>query len=407
MDLFQGGKGIASCFPIWRDGRLIGCVIGVFRIEAIEPFLGTPRAMSYAWRIDADQPATAPLPVGARRLPIPPLDRTLTVGFAERAHTGVDEFPLQGLALGIVFSLFCAVLASIGLNARYTAARDEAMLSSILTAAPDAMISLDENGETFPIMVQPAKSQFEDERLMTAILRDMTDIERINSELVSLADIRARKAERAEATNHSKTMFLATMNHELRTLLNAIIGISDIAVREMFGTEDFDVCDLLSSTSGQLMPLMDTKDLVFRSEFPERLITHADPRATRQIVVSLPSNSIKFADPGGVVALSAGPSSDTAFIDFSVQDTGRGIAWDDLGRVGRPFVQVGDACRSEFRGSGLGLAKSRTFSAEMGGNLRIESEIGHVTKVAVSLPAVLDNVLRTSHRSANDTHPSI
>ncbi len=516
VELFQGGKGIASYFPIWRDGRFVGYVNGVFRVDAIEQLLGTLRAMRYAWRIDTEQPEASPLPVGARRLSIPLLDRTLTVEFEEKAHAGVGDFLLPNLVLGIVFSLVCAALTFLGLNARYTAARDEAMLSSILTAAPDAIISLDENrrirvftpaaeamfkrsaetmigepldvllpeaarplhhahieqfaasssrerqmgdwrlirglranGETFPVMVQLAKSQFEGERLMTAVLRDMTDIERINSELISLADERARQAERAEAANHAKTMFLATMSHELRTPLNAIIGFSDIAVREMFGPignarykdylasikssgedlltiindvldlskaevgayrfepENFDVCELLSSTARQIMPLMDTKGLVFRSELPERLFAHADPRATRQIAVNLLSNSIKFTNPGGVVTLSAGPSSDTAFIDFSVQDTGRGIARDDLGRVGRPFVQVGDAYRSEVKGTGLGLAISRTFSAGMGGNLRIESELGQGTKVTVSLPAGPNSNLKTSHQPDMNSHSSI
>jgi PAS domain S-box-containing protein len=496
VDLFQGGKGIASYFPIWRDGRFVGYVNGVFRIEALEQLLGTPRAMRYAWRIDTDEQAAASLEAGVRRLRIPLLDRTLTVEFAEAAHAESDDFLFPGLAVGIFLSLVCAVLTFVGLNARYTAARDEAMLSSILTAAPDAIISLDENrrirvftpaaekmfqrsaesmigepldallpdaarpvhhahveqfaaspsrerrmgdwrlirglradGQTFPVMVQLAKSQFEGERLMTAVLRDMTDMERMNGELVSLADERARQAERAEAANHAKTMFLATMSHELRTPLNAIIGFSDIAVREMFGPignarykeylanikssgedlltiindvldlskaevgayrfepEDVDVCDLLSSTARQLMPLFDSKGLKFRSALPGQLMARADPRAIRQIVVNLLSNSIKFTSPGGIVTLGAAPAPDAGFVEFSVQDTGRGIAPDDLDRVGRPFVQVGDAYRSEVKGTGLGLAISRTFSAGMGGNLRIESELGHGTTVTVSLPA--------------------
>jgi signal transduction histidine kinase len=219
------------------------------------------------------------------------------------------------------------------------------------------------------------------------------------------------------------------MSHELRTPLNAIIGFSDIAVREMFGPignarykeylanikssgedlltiindvldlskaevgayrfepEDVDVCDVLSSTARQLMPLFDSKGLKFRSALPGQLMARADPRAIRQIVVNLLSNSIKFTSPGGIVTLGAAPAPDAGFVEFSVQDTGRGIAPDDLDRVGRPFVQVGDAYRSEVKGTGLGLAISRTFSAGMGGNLRIESELGHGTTVTVSLPA--------------------
>lgn len=496
VDLFQGGKGIASYFPIRRDGRFVGYVNGVFRIEAIEELIGAERAEHLSFRIGIEGTAVGPLPDGVRHYQFELLDRTVTLEFLEQARAGADGSLLSNVALGFFVSLVCAVLMFIVFEARHAAARDEQMLSSILNAAPDAIISLDDthrirvftpaaekmfqrsaktmigepldellpdaaravhhthveqfaaspcrerkmgdwrlirglraNGETFPVMVQLAKSQFEGQQLMTAILRDMTDMERVNSELVSLAEERARQAERAEAANRAKTMFLATMSHELRTPLNAIIGFSDIAVREMFGPignarykdylasikssgedllniindvldfskvevgayrfepEDFDVGSLLSSTARQLMPLMDTKGLVFRSEIPEGLIAHADPRATRQIVVNLLSNSIKFTSPGGVLKICAGMVPDATFIEFYVQDNGRGIASDDLERIGSPFIQVGDAYRSEVKGTGLGLAICRTFSAGMGGNLRIESEFGRGTKVTVRLPS--------------------
>lgn len=285
------------------------------------------------------------------------------------------------------------------------------------------------NGEGFPAMIQIAKTRFEGKQLMTAILRDMTEVERANDELVKLADERTRQAERAEAANHAKTMFLATMSHELRTPLNAIIGFSDIAVRELFGpigndrykdylrsikssgenllaiiddvldiskvevgayrfeSERFDVCELLLSAARQLMPLIEIKGLVFRSELPAQLHVHADPRATRQVAINLLSNSIKFTGQGGMIVVSARQADAGAAVAFSVRDTGRGIAPDDLARVGRPFVQVGDAYRSEVKGTGLGLAISRTFCAGMGGSLQIESELGRGTTVTVKLPA--------------------
>ncbi len=498
IDLFQGGKGIATCFPVWHDGRFEGYVVGVFRIEAVEQLLKAPNALQYALRF-ADgaeiAPSTNP---DIRRYGLPILDRTITVDiFAPESGPRIGTL-VGELALGFGLSAACAFLLYVGMNARYSGARNEAMLSTILKAAPDAIISIDDSGrirvftpaaermfqrnavsmigqpldlllpqaarmahpghirrfsdesatdrsmgdwrtirgvrasgEDFPVMVQLAKSEFEGELLMTAILRDMTDIERINDELVSLAEERAKQAERAESANQAKTMFLATMSHELRTPLNAIIGFSEIAVREIFGPignprykdylanikrsgedllsiindvldlskvevgaykfepETFDLCDLLSTTARQLMPLMTTKALAFKQDLPGFLLVRADPRATRQIVVNLLSNSIKFTDAGGLVTLVAGQAADGAFVEFGVRDTGRGISPEDLDRVGRPFVQVGDAYRSEVKGTGLGLAISRTFAAGMGGNLRISSQVGIGTTVTIRLPAAI------------------
>ncbi len=496
IDLFQGGEGIATCFPVWRNGRFEGYVVGVFRIEAFEQLLKAPNALQYAIRFSAGPGDSPPTDPGVRRYGLPILDRAITVDiFAPSATSRIGTL-VGELALGFGLSAACAFLLYVSLSARHSGARNEAMLSTILQAAPDAILSIDEScrirvftpaaermfqrsaasmlgksldlllpqaarlahpdhirrfsresatdrsmgdwrtirgvragGEDFPVMVQLAKSEFEGELLMTAILRDMTDIERINKELVSLAEERAKQAERAESANQAKTMFLATMSHELRTPLNAIIGFSEIAVREIFGpignprykdylanikrsgedllsiindvldlskvevgaykfeTETFDICDLLATTARQLMPLMTTKALAFKKDLPGLLLVRADPRTTRQIVVNLLSNSIKFTDAGGLVTLAAAPAADGAFVEFWVSDTGRGISPEDLDRVGRPFVQVGDAYRSEVKGTGLGLAISRTFAAGMGGNLRISSHVGVGTTVTVRLPA--------------------
>ncbi|MBI3505864.1 MAG: PAS domain S-box protein [Proteobacteria bacterium] len=515
VDLFQGGKGIATYFPIWRNGRFDGYVNGVFRLEAVEQLLNAPHALRFSIQFASDQGNRIETPADARRYALPLLDRAITVDISARSDTRPGSLFGQ-LALGLGLSVACAILLYAGLSARYAGARNEAMLSTILKAAPDAIISIDEsgkirvftpaaermfdrpaddmigqpldillpgaaraihmdriqqfsqersndrlmgdwrkirgvraNGEDFPVMVQLAKAEFEGELLMTAILRDMTEIERINNELVSLADERALQAERAESANQAKTMFLATMSHELRTPLNAIIGFSDIAVREMFGPignpryrdylasikrsgedllsiindvldlskvevgayrfepEAFDICELLSATARQLMPLMATKSLRFRHELPGSLMVRADLRATRQIVVNLLSNSIKFTDAGGIVTISAVLSAEGDFAEFSVRDTGRGIAPEDLDRVGRPFVQVGDAYRSEVKGTGLGLAISRTFATGMGGNLRISSQFGQGTTVTVRLPAAPLEGAKTPETGLTDIHSII
>ncbi len=494
VDLFQGGKGIATYYPIRRDGAFVGYVNGVFRLDAIVRLVGEPADTRYVAHVHTEG-AVGPPPAGTRRNVISILDRTIEFDVASAAAPPTGGlFELQ-IALGLMLSAGCAGLLYYGLATRSAGASREAMLSSILLAAPDAIVATDTDGiirvftpaaekmfgipartaiggpldrllpvaarhghhahlasfaasgtrsrlmgdwrtirglrasgEEFTVMVTLGKTEFAGRRLMTAILRDMTETGRIHEELVTLADQRMREAERAQAANQAKTMFLATMSHELRTPLNAIIGFSDIAAREMFGPignarykdylvnirrsgedllaiindvldlskvevgayrferETFDLGDVLEATGRQLAPLTETKGLVFRTELPHGILTRCDLRATRQIAVNLLSNAIKFTEPGGEIALSAGPA-DEGFVAFEVRDTGRGISPDDLDRVGRPFVQVGDAYRSEVKGTGLGLAISRAFAHGMGGTIDIKSTLGAGTRISVRLPA--------------------
>jgi PAS domain S-box-containing protein len=494
VDLFQGGRGIATYFPIRRDGEFLGYVNGVFRLDAFVRLTGGSPEMRHATRVHTEG-AAGPPPEGTLRHAIPILDRTIELDVAETATAPAPgPFALQ-LALGFALSAACAGLLYFGLATRSAGASREAMLSSILLAAPDAIVATDTDGiirvftpaaekmfgiparaaiggpldrllptaaraghrahlasfaasgarsrlmgdwrtirglrasgEEFPVMVTLGKTEFAGRSLMTAILRDMTEMGRIHEDLVTLADQRMREAERAQAANQAKTMFLATMSHELRTPLNAIIGFSDIAAREMFGPignarykdylvnirqsgenllaiindvldlskaevgayrfepEDFDLGEVLDATGKQLAPLTETKGLVFRTDLPRGTVAHGDLRATRQIAVNLLSNAIKFTEPGGEVSLSAGPAAD-GFVAFEVRDTGRGISPEDIDRVGRPFVQVGDAYRSEVKGTGLGLAISRAFAHGMGGSVDIKSTLGTGTRVTVRLPA--------------------
>jgi PAS domain S-box-containing protein len=494
VDLFQGGKGIATYYPIRRDGNFVGYVNGVFRLDAIVGWTGKPVDARYTARVQTEG-AIGPPPAGTHRHAIPILDRTIEFDIVDTGDEPTPQPIIAKLALGVALSAGCAGLLYFWLITRDSGASREAMLSSILLAAPDAIVAADvdgivrvftpaaekmfglparaaigepldrllpagaraghrehlaafaasgahtrlmgdwrtirglrASGEEFPVMVTLGKSEFAGRSLMTAILRDMTEIGRIHEDLVTLADQRMREAERAQAANQAKTMFLATMSHELRTPLNAIIGFSDIAAREMFGPignarykdylvnirqsgenllaiindvldlsnvevgayrfepVDFDLGELLDATGKQLAPLTETKGLVFRTDLPRGTIAHGDLRATRQIAVNLLSNAIKFTEPGGEISLSAGPAA-AGFVAFEVRDTGRGISPEDIDRVGRPFVQVGDAYRSEVKGTGLGLAISSAFAKGMGGSVDIKSTLGTGTRVTVTLPA--------------------
>jgi signal transduction histidine kinase len=223
----------------------------------------------------------------------------------------------------------------------------------------------------------------------------------------------ARKA--AEDAMAARTLLLATMAHELRSPLTAIVGFSGMMARQIYGpighTKYLDyaqsieqagshlselVTDLLDTAKVEagkieLTPaVVSSRDIVEQSlrlvrglaveaevslamEPGDWPLVHADQRAVKQVLINLLSNAVKFSPASGRVEVSCG--SEAGRLIISVKDFGRGIAEEELALIGRPFVQIGDPA---FRrqGSGLGLALSRELVEMHGGRLRLESTLG-------------------------------
>jgi signal transduction histidine kinase len=239
----------------------------------------------------------------------------------------------------------------------------------------------------------------------------------------------------ADKANKAKSEFLANMSHELRTPLNAIIGFSDILKRQLFGNlgdpryseyvTDIndsgnhllaiinDILDLAKAEAGKLNLQEEDIDLVrclddamrmcrgravtagvnlSFANASESIYAHVDERLIRQVVLNLLTNAIKFTNEGGKVTLSvvAEPGHD---IVIQVQDTGIGIAPQDIARVIRPFEQVETVLSRSHGGTGLGLPLTSKLTELHGGTFDIQSEVGKGTTVIVRLPA---ERLRTS-----------
>lgn len=232
----------------------------------------------------------------------------------------------------------------------------------------------------------------------------------------------------ADKANKAKSEFLANMSHELRTPLNAIIGFSDILKRQLFGNlgdpryseyvTDIndsgnhllaiinDILDLAKAEAGKLTLQEEDIDLVrclddaMRmcrgravtagvnlnfANATESIYAHVDERLIRQIVLNLLTNAIKFTNEGGKVTLSiaAEPGQD---IVIQVQDTGIGIAQEDIARVIRPFEQVETVLSRSHGGTGLGLPLTSKLTELHGGTFDIQSQVGIGTTVIVRLP---------------------
>jgi two-component system, cell cycle sensor histidine kinase DivJ len=231
----------------------------------------------------------------------------------------------------------------------------------------------------------------------------------------------------AERANAAKSRFLACMSHELRTPLNAIIGFSDLlsdsSENLIDSTRALEYARIINESGHHLLAVaneildmsrLETGNFGLSPE-PLRLdavitscaellalraqeagvtfnieVAHglpeivADRRAVMQILINLVTNAIKFSDPGGTVAVSAGVDGEHVWLE--VADTGIGIASDDLMRIGNPFFQVQGRYGRKRDGAGLGLSIVKGLVDLHGGELKAESRPGDGTRMVVRLP---------------------
>lgn len=232
----------------------------------------------------------------------------------------------------------------------------------------------------------------------------------------------------AEEANRSKSAFIANVSHELRSPLNAIIGFSEIMVKEMLGpirnrkyreySQDIhnsghlllslinDILDISKIEAGQ-MALLEGEieisnvivrldklvrelaikaDVQFTTHVPEKMpFLVADEQKTLQVLVNLCTNAIKFTQPGGEVKLDV-VSDDEKGIIFSVADTGVGVASEDISKILKPFGQVLDPFIQQSEGTGLGLPIAKHIIEMHEGTFIFESEKNLGTTVTVTFP---------------------
>ncbi len=249
-----------------------------------------------------------------------------------------------------------------------------------------------------------------------------------------LAEERTRKQleiakDRAERLARAKSDFLATMSHEFRTPMNAVLGLSEVLSHSALTSEQRDAVKTIHKSADSLLVLLndildhakidsgrmtfekapiDIRDLAeaalatVRYKATEKRIilelsTSADIPAgilgdsarIRQVLVNLLSNATKFTDAGKVsLHVTARRIDDKQHeLHFRVEDTGIGISKEDLERIFSPFEQAAVNLNKGYGGTGLGLSISRSLAELMGGSLRAESTVGKGSVFDFSLTA--------------------
>jgi len=224
--------------------------------------------------------------------------------------------------------------------------------------------------------------------------------------------------DRAEAANVAKRRFVSTISHEMRTPLNAIIGMTELlrdtqlageqgemvrtigaSSRAMLGLvedvldfskieagkltvarEDFDLYALVNGATQVLRPQAERKGLSFVVSIMPDVppYVRGDPIHLRQVLINLLGNAVKFTEKGGVTLhvshVSAEQGSER--LKFSIRDTGIGIAPEHQRRIFESFTQADQGVTRKFGGTGLGTTISKQLVELMGGTMGLESAVG-------------------------------
>lgn len=265
----------------------------------------------------------------------------------------------------------------------------------------------DENGQTQYFIAQ---------------IQDITSRKQYEADLL-------KAKEEAEAGTRSKSDFLSTMSHEVRTPLNGVIGMTHLLLEEeltekqksyveilRFSAENLlvivnDILDYNKIEAGKIellheplnLPALlqklvnsfqfqkkkNTLDIMLEMDADLPSFIASDEVRLGQIINNLMSNAVKFTEKGSVRLHAAMLHGKQPILQLKVIDTGIGIAENQLKSIFEKFVQAGSYITRQYGGTGLGLAITQKLLHLMGGEIEVESQIGTGSTFTVRLPVKL------------------
>jgi signal transduction histidine kinase/DNA-binding response OmpR family regulator len=259
--------------------------------------------------------------------------------------------------------------------------------------------------------------------LLLLLLTDFLYMLSINRKLQAMA-------REAESANKAKTDFLSTMSHDIRTPMNAIIGLTTIAEKNLDDREAVgenlrkislasnhlltlinDILDISKVESGKLslspltfsivetaenlvnmsQPMIKEKNIHFnfRINRMEKEYLYADQLRLNQIYINILSNAIKYTEPGGSVSVDLreeeSEKAGCVKLVYIVSDTGIGMTPEFMEKMFEPFSRQTDSRVNSIQGTGLGLAITKQMVELMEGTIECRSEVGKGTTFTITL----------------------
>ena len=280
------------------------------------------------------------------------------------------------------------------------------------------------------------------EKLWFRVVVFCTDIQGEKKYILDLSDRTADKkinqkleeaVRTAENANRAKTTFLNNMSHDIRTPMNAIIGFTNIAMKQDLKQETINCLKKISESSEHLLTLINdvldisriesgkikfapipvditeiadtvvsimhgfltNRNISFHTKLgePEQPYVLADAVRIREVLVNILGNAVKFTDDGGEITFEtnylSGADERHMLVRYRIADTGVGMTEDFVEHLFDEFSQEENSARTQYKGTGLGMTITKRYVDLMGGMISVESKKGKGSTFLVELPMEL------------------
>lgn len=271
---------------------------------------------------------------------------------------------------------------------------------------------------------------------LTALTMAVRNIDDVISREEKQKQMLEQAVERAEAANHAKSDFLSRMSHDIRTPMNAILGMTSIATMHIDEKErvldalgkitvsgkhllglinevldmsriesgkvslvegSFNLSDTIESLMTVFRTQMDAKGLMLNAGIAklEHENVIGDEQHLQQIFMNIMGNAVKFTPEGGKISIfiEEKPSAirGCGYYEFTFEDTGIGMEKEYIDKIFEPFSRAANSRTSKIEGTGLGMSIAVNIARMMKGDIKVDSELGKGSRFTVTVYLKLDD----------------